>query len=187
MISEARLAEAFDRLDSDDSGFITAENLIDILGEDFPRDEIDLVIQEADSTNDNRVSYSDFLALWDQHVEKKETTKVLESELSSISVESGGAPAEASDAHAAFLMEKHLQNTLHTWATEMQLPAQEFALGCSFLHQVALGNQSDVEKVLEERPALVNFRDYDRRTALHVAAAEGHVDICRWLIYKGAR
>jgi serine/threonine protein kinase len=70
---------------------------------------------------------------------------------------------------------------------EMQLPMQEFALGCSFLHMVALGNQFELEKMLQERPALVNFRDYDFRTPLHLAASEGHVDIVRYLIMKGAR
>lgn len=47
----------------------------------------------------------------------------------------------------------------------MHLPANEFALGCSFLHMVALGNQFELEKMLQQRPNLsVNFRDYDRRT-----------------------
>lgn len=188
-INEARLAEAFDRLDCDDSGCITAENLVEILGKSVPRDEIDAIIAEADVANDNRVSYSDFLALWqDQRgFDKGENLKVLGSELSSISVEPGISKTEASDAQASFLKAKHLQNTLHSWAIEMQLPAQEFALGCSFLHQVALGNQSDLEKILDGQPGLVNFRDYDRRTALHIAASEGLVDICKYLVKKGAR
>jgi serine/threonine protein kinase len=70
---------------------------------------------------------------------------------------------------------------------ELQLPMQEFAVGCSFLHMVALGNQFELEKMLQERPALVNFRDYDFRTPLHLAASEGHVDLVRYLIMKGAR
>ena len=70
---------------------------------------------------------------------------------------------------------------------EMLLPAEEFAKGCSFLHMVALGNQFELEKMLMERPHLVNFRDYDFRTPLHLAASEGHVDICRFLVRKGAR
>jgi adenylate kinase len=69
----------------------------------------------------------------------------------------------------------------------MELPAQEFAMGCSILYQVALGNQSELEKILKERPTLVNFRDYDRRTALHVAASEGYADICQFLVQSGAR
>lgn len=70
---------------------------------------------------------------------------------------------------------------------EMHLPAQEFARGCSFLHMVALGNQFELEKMLQERPNIVNFRDYDFRTPLHLAASEGHVDICRFLVERGAR
>jgi serine/threonine protein kinase len=70
---------------------------------------------------------------------------------------------------------------------ELRLPAHEFAMGCSFLHMVALGNQFELEKMLQDRPELVNFRDYDFRTPLHLAASEGHVDICRFLIQRGAR
>ena len=69
----------------------------------------------------------------------------------------------------------------------LHLPAQEFAMGCSFLHMVALGNQFELETLLQERPALVNFRDYDFRTPLHLAASEGHLDICRYLVERGAR
>lgn len=69
----------------------------------------------------------------------------------------------------------------------LQLPAQEFARGCSFLHMVALGNQFELETLLQERPDLVNFRDYDFRTPLHLAASEGHLDICRYLVERGAR
>lgn len=70
----------------------------------------------------------------------------------------------------------------------MDLPAQEFAMGCSLLHQVALGiDPSKLEPLLNAQPSLVNFRDYDRRSPLHIAASEGHVDICRFLVQKGAR
>lgn len=41
-----------------------------------------------------------------------------------------------------------------------------------------------VTSLLEEHPAHVNFRDYDRRTALHVAASEGHMHVCNFLIVK---
>lgn len=70
---------------------------------------------------------------------------------------------------------------------DMLLPAQEFAMGCSFLHQVALGNQFEMQRILLDRPSLVNFRDYDKRTPLHIAASEGHLDICRFLVERGAR
>jgi hypothetical protein len=70
-ISEERLAEAFDRLDSDDSGYIDANNLIEMLGDEFPEDEIHAIIDEADITRDNRISYSEFLALWEVKNEQK--------------------------------------------------------------------------------------------------------------------
>lgn len=63
-ISEERLAEAFDRMDSDDSGYITKENLRELLGDEIPESEIDAIIDEADLTQDGRISYSEFLALW---------------------------------------------------------------------------------------------------------------------------
>jgi len=47
-IDEARIAEAFDRLDSDDSGFITVENLRDFLGVSISREYLDSIIEEAD-------------------------------------------------------------------------------------------------------------------------------------------
>eukprot|EP00934_Nitzschia_sp_Nitz4_P000490 Nitzschia sp. Nitz4//scaffold133_size116822//66538//68818//NITZ4_003809-RA/size116822-snap-gene-0.5-mRNA-1//1//CDS//3329535402//490//frame0 len=68
-ISEERLAEAFDRLDSDDSGYISAANLIELLGHDFPKEEIDQIIADADLTKDNQISYAEFLALWEDKAE----------------------------------------------------------------------------------------------------------------------
>jgi len=64
-ISEERLAEAFDRMDADDSGFISKENLSALLGEEFPQSEINAIIDEADITRDGKISYSEFLALWE--------------------------------------------------------------------------------------------------------------------------
>ena len=70
-ISEERLAEAFDRLDSDDSGYIDADNLVEILGDEIPPEEIHAIIDEADITRDNRINYSEFLALWEEKNEEK--------------------------------------------------------------------------------------------------------------------
>ena len=70
-ISEERLAEAFDRIDADDSGYISAENLKALLGNDFPKEEIDAIIKEADLTKDGKISYSEFLALWEDKNETK--------------------------------------------------------------------------------------------------------------------
>lgn len=68
---------------------------------------------------------------------------------------------------------------------DLNLPAEEFAEGCKLLQQAALGNIAAMELILKQRPSYVNFRDYDRRTALHVAASEGHLNVCQFLIEKG--
>lgn len=81
-IREELLAEAFDRLDSDDSGFISAENLFEILGGDFPREEIDAIIYEATGGKSDKISYGEFLKLWEEKREQdremiiQELTKV---------------------------------------------------------------------------------------------------------------
>ena len=51
-INEEKIAEAFDRLDADDSGFISTKNLREILGKDIPMADIDAIIDEADLTGD---------------------------------------------------------------------------------------------------------------------------------------
>jgi Ca2+-binding EF-hand superfamily protein len=59
-------------MDSDDSGYISAENLKEMLGAEFPQDEIDAIIKEVDITKNGKISYSEFLAMWEiQHEEKR--------------------------------------------------------------------------------------------------------------------
>lgn len=91
-ISEERLAEAFDRFDTDDSGYISVDNLAEILGKDFPRNEIQDILGDAvddldssssigtmggDSGSKSRsrngtcMSYSAFFALWECNNEKE--------------------------------------------------------------------------------------------------------------------
>lgn len=45
---------------------------------------------------------------------------------------------------------------------------EEFAQGCKFLHQIALGNIVEVQAIVGQRANIVNFRDYDRRSKLIV-------------------
>lgn len=53
-IEEERLAEAFDRLDSDDSGFISRQNLRDFLGKEGTTERIDKIIEEGDKDHDGQ-------------------------------------------------------------------------------------------------------------------------------------
>ena len=86
-ISEEALSEAFDRIDSDDSGYISTQNLREILGEFVSSEYIEHIILEAESELDysedmkrqmerkaakhHFISYEEFMALWDHQKEDK--------------------------------------------------------------------------------------------------------------------
>lgn len=120
-ISEERLAEAFDRLDSDDSGYISAANLGEILGQDFPAEEINSIIQEADLTQDGLISYAEFLALWETKNEQARDhqlkllgnpTHLSEFDLlsrsgSRVSLEGSIGSSDGVDGRASFIIGKH--------------------------------------------------------------------------------
>lgn len=48
------------------SGYITVANLTDLLGADVPKSHLAEIIDEADIKRDKRISYEEFLALWDE-------------------------------------------------------------------------------------------------------------------------
>lgn len=56
-IEEERIAEAFDRLDADDSGYISKKNLRDFLGKDLTSKQIDDIIKSADTDQDGQCKY----------------------------------------------------------------------------------------------------------------------------------
>jgi len=72
LITEERLAEAFDRLDGNDSGFITVDNLRAILGDEVSSDYVEGIIAESGIHEDKRISYDEFLSLWDLDLEVEE-------------------------------------------------------------------------------------------------------------------
>jgi Ca2+-binding EF-hand superfamily protein len=53
-IEEERIAEAFDRIDSDSDGFITHSNLRKLLGAEATDERIDELINEADTNKDGK-------------------------------------------------------------------------------------------------------------------------------------
>lgn len=65
---------------------------------------------------------------------------------------------------------------------ELGMDLDMFAEGCKFLALIARGELNDVKAWLSDCPDLLEFRDYDRRTALHVAASEGHLTIVQFLV-----
>lgn len=60
-IEEYRLAEAFDLIDTDDSGCISRDDLKKILGASRDDEYIDRLISEADFKKDGKISYEEFL------------------------------------------------------------------------------------------------------------------------------
>jgi len=73
-------------------------------------------------------------------------------------------------------------------ASQMTLstPTDVFAAGCTLLQLCAIGNLQAVKEYVNGVFDNVNFRDYDRRTALHVASSEGCLDVVKYLVSKGA-
>eukprot|EP00929_Paragymnodinium_shiwhaense_P067821 TRINITY_DN3409_c0_g2_i1.p1 TRINITY_DN3409_c0_g2~~TRINITY_DN3409_c0_g2_i1.p1 ORF type:complete len:561 (+),score=104.06 TRINITY_DN3409_c0_g2_i1:86-1768(+) len=61
------LMKAFKRFDRDDSGYITEDNLREILGESYKGEEIANLMKEADLLKDNRISYKEFVAYLREH------------------------------------------------------------------------------------------------------------------------
>eukprot|EP00747_Dinoflagellata_sp_TGD_P143390 gnl/TRDRNA2_/TRDRNA2_176381_c3_seq3.p1 gnl/TRDRNA2_/TRDRNA2_176381_c3~~gnl/TRDRNA2_/TRDRNA2_176381_c3_seq3.p1 ORF type:complete len:526 (-),score=127.44 gnl/TRDRNA2_/TRDRNA2_176381_c3_seq3:32-1609(-) len=55
------LQKTFKRFDTDNSGFITSDNLKSILGETLSGAEIDQVMTEADSSGDGKICYQEFV------------------------------------------------------------------------------------------------------------------------------
>jgi hypothetical protein len=68
-IEEARIAEAFDRLDSDDSGFISRKNLREVLGKGCTAEQIDAIMKSADVNGDGKISYAEFLEAFRKETE----------------------------------------------------------------------------------------------------------------------
>jgi Ca2+-binding EF-hand superfamily protein len=60
-ISEDRIAEAFDRLDADGTGYISKADLRNVLGERCTGSEIDAMMESGDADRDGKISYREFL------------------------------------------------------------------------------------------------------------------------------
>jgi len=96
-VDEERIAEAFDRLDVDNTGSISKENIMEFLGEtDTTMKDIEIMIRAADYDDCGEVSFDEFLAMFrsdesnddstsnDDNVRASATTKVSHSLLTSL-------------------------------------------------------------------------------------------------------
>jgi len=67
----------------------------------------------------------------------------------------------------------------------LSTPPDIFAAGCTLLQLCAIGNLPSIAEYVSASFNNVNFRDYDRRTALHVASSEGHLAVVKYLVHRG--
>ena len=75
-LNEDRVAEAFDRLDTDGSGFITKENMLEFLSDTgASMEDVERMIQEADIDDSGGVCYDEFLTMFRSDNEDSETLK----------------------------------------------------------------------------------------------------------------
>lgn len=58
------LCGAVGRLDTDDTGYISIDNLRNVLGDDFTADKADDMLREADRKGDGLIDYDEFLSLF---------------------------------------------------------------------------------------------------------------------------
>lgn len=63
LITMEHLAETFDRLDSNGKGYISKDDLKDLLGSDYNEETVDRMIEEADFKKNGHVDYGEFLSL----------------------------------------------------------------------------------------------------------------------------
>jgi calcium-dependent protein kinase len=63
-IDEERVADAFDHLDHSDTGFISKEDLASLLGHDKNSEDVQRLIQGADTDKDGKISFQEFLAVF---------------------------------------------------------------------------------------------------------------------------
>ena len=63
LITMERLADAFDRIDSQGKGYISRKDLCSILGSDFNEEVVNTMIDEADYKKNGQIDYDEFLRL----------------------------------------------------------------------------------------------------------------------------
>lgn len=63
LITMEHLADAFDRLDGDEKGYISKDDLKNLLGTDYNEERVEKMINEADYKKDGQIDYDEFLRL----------------------------------------------------------------------------------------------------------------------------
>lgn len=75
-------------------------------------------------------------------------------------------PSESDDLANSHKDSNWAGNGILASRNDLDLPPEEFAAGCNLLQAAARGDIATMENLIKKNPRHVNFRDYDRRTAL---------------------
>jgi hypothetical protein len=97
----------------------------------------------------------------------KERLKSLIMRKNSVSTENGSGSGKNDILQESYTDHKWSGQGILASREDLDIPAEEFAAGCNLLQAAARGDVTAIELLLAARPRHVNFRDYDRRTALH--------------------
>ena len=84
-VSEDEFSSAFDHIDLDKSGYISTQNLKDILGDKISQNTLDRIIDEADIAGDHKIWRNEFMVLANEsfavdHYDNDDDDHVMESE-----------------------------------------------------------------------------------------------------------
>ena len=98
----------------------------------------------------------------------------------------GGTPLDDAVRHKHFAVEQYLRERgAKVGATATSASVTVAADLCDAAYA---GNSAELSRLVHEEHFFVDASDYDKRTALHLAASEGHLDVVRLLVEElGAR
>jgi len=79
-IEEERIAEAFDRMDTDSSGYISQDNLRQLLGDEYSKEDIESIIEKADENKDGKLSFQEFKTIFKSETERQAAVMLQDTE-----------------------------------------------------------------------------------------------------------
>jgi glutaminase len=73
-------------------------------------------------------------------------------------------------------------SSFHSQPATLNEPGKVSAAGSALLNATTAGDLAALQQLLQQEGITVNDCDYDRRRPLHLAAAEGRLEIARFLL-----
>jgi len=80
-IEEERIAEAFDRMDTDSSGYISQDDLRQLLGDVYSEEDMESIIEQADENKDGKLSFQEFKTIFKGETERQASAMLQDTEI----------------------------------------------------------------------------------------------------------